>query len=290
MPEPSWTGSAPQPSSGCLADRIANDDRFLRDLARLEHEARGRDALRIYVEGAGEMKAKEALKSYLGAQGERRRLASAPDAVLPPASGEPDVVTADAGMHQGAAPESAPRKGVSLNGGSALRQTDQSTEQAGAPTCAAEHEQQGPHIPGTAGCAAPEPVVGPSAQQVSVAPASLPRPAGREVLRMARDGTPTMWNGWSFRVVEQTDAEIVMSRLTGQTASRLPSHLQPRRPFGHRTALRQCPRRPELHPLPSVDRRSNPSPAAQPAWSGLLRAPPTSRKPSRLHRSLNRKA
>ena len=200
---------------GMLGRPIANDDRFLRDLARLEHEARGRDALRIYVEGAGEMKAKEALKSYLGAQGERRRLASAPDAVLPPASGEPDVVTADAGMHQGAAPESAPRKGVSLNGGSALRQTDQSTEQAGAPTCAAEHEQQGPHIPGTAGCAAPEPVVGPSAQQVSVAPASLPRPAGREVLRMARDGTPTMWNGWSFRVVEQTDAEIVIEPFDG---------------------------------------------------------------------------
>ncbi len=70
MPEPSWTGSAPQPSSGCLANRIANDDRFLRDLARLEHEARGRDALRIYVEGAGEMKAKEALKKLPG--GSRR--------------------------------------------------------------------------------------------------------------------------------------------------------------------------------------------------------------------------
>jgi len=71
-----------------LGRRIALDGHVLRDLVRLQDERQGRDVVHIYVEGAGETKAKRAIKAYLAAQAEKEREV-APMASQPAETGAP---------------------------------------------------------------------------------------------------------------------------------------------------------------------------------------------------------
>jgi hypothetical protein len=120
-----------------LGKRLANDGHFLRDLVRLDDARMGQDAVEVYVRGAGEVKAKKALKEYLAVQAEREREATlieeaesgtAPDSPTKPraadSTGATDLPSSEAAFQSGGRVLNLPRDGTIVEGLRVLSVTD----------------------------------------------------------------------------------------------------------------------------------------------------------------------